>query len=149
MNNVKIIIRAYQADDQDAAKALILDGLREHWGELDLTLNPDLNNIAASFPNGFFVAVSASTLIATGGIKRVDHSTFQIERMSVARAWRKQGIGKRMLSRLINHALQLGGTRILLETTANWATARKFYEDNGFHFTHYAGDDVYYELRLG
>ncbi|MCP4415536.1 MAG: hypothetical protein GY805_02870, partial [Chloroflexi bacterium] len=44
-----IVIRPFHPQDQSATKQLILAGLVEHWGELDPSLNPDLNDIARSY----------------------------------------------------------------------------------------------------
>jgi hypothetical protein len=43
------VIRPFHPNDQNAAQQLILDGLREHWGELDPTLNGDLDDIMGSY----------------------------------------------------------------------------------------------------
>lgn len=46
-----IRIRDFQVDDQSPARALILAGLREHWGEdFDPAQNPDLDDIGVFFP---------------------------------------------------------------------------------------------------
>lgn len=145
-----IKIREFQPSDQAAAEALILAGLEEHWGTLDPTLNPDLNNIAATYAAGaFLVAVAPNgDLIGTGALKPVAAATGEIVRMSVARAWRRRGIGRRMLVALIDVARTRGYTRIILETTATWAGARAFYQAAGFRVTHYAGGDVYFEKAI-
>ncbi|MCZ7673141.1 MAG: hypothetical protein M5U34_41515 [Chloroflexi bacterium] len=53
--------RPFSPTDQAAAKALILAGLAEHWGTLDLSLNSDLNDIQASYVDngGVFIVVEA------------------------------------------------------------------------------------------
>jgi len=54
MNDEPVIrLRRFDPTDQEDAKALILAGLADHWGELDPTLNPDLNNIAESYELDF------------------------------------------------------------------------------------------------
>lgn len=145
---VTINIRHFESSDQDVAKQLILDGLREHWGELDPAYNHDIDDIAAAFSDGFFVGVLDSEVIATGGLTRIDNSTLRVERMSVAKAWRRHGFGKLMLERLIDQARDLGAKYVILETTRNWKDARAFYEQNGFVFTHMEGDDAYYRMQL-
>ena len=45
----EILIRPFQLKDQDAAKALILSGMKEHWGFIDPTKNPDLDDIATYY----------------------------------------------------------------------------------------------------
>ena len=42
-------LRPFTAADQDAVKDLVLAGLADHWGTLDPTLNPDLNDIAGHY----------------------------------------------------------------------------------------------------
>ena len=38
--------------NEDAVRSLILDGLQEHWGSVDPTLNPDLDDLAATYAAG-------------------------------------------------------------------------------------------------
>ena len=40
-----ITIRPFQSEDQQQVRDLILTGLEEHWGSLDPSKNPDLENI--------------------------------------------------------------------------------------------------------
>jgi hypothetical protein len=42
-------IRSFQARDQKTARQLILAGLGEHFGWIDETRNPDLDDIAANY----------------------------------------------------------------------------------------------------
>lgn len=52
-----IVILPFQPENQEDVKKLILAGLVEHWGKLDPTKNPDLNDIANSYAQSvFFVA---------------------------------------------------------------------------------------------
>ena len=52
-----VTVKPFQPEDQAAVKNLILAGLAEHWGELDLSKNPDLNDITSTYASGaFFVA---------------------------------------------------------------------------------------------
>lgn len=47
MDAQQISIKPFESEDQEAVQSLILAGLAEHWGEIDPTLNPDLNDISA------------------------------------------------------------------------------------------------------
>ena len=42
-----IVVRRFAPADQDAARRLILEGLGAHFGSIDESLNPDLDDIAA------------------------------------------------------------------------------------------------------
>lgn len=132
----EVRVRRVRAGDQAAARALILAGLAEHWGALDPTLNPDLDDIAATYGAGvFLVAVAdedgAERIVGTRALQPVDAMTGQIVRMSVARAARRQEVGRQILDALLAEARARGMRRIVLETTANWADAIAFYRCAG------------------
>lgn len=144
-----LILRPFQPQDQDAAKGLILDGLVEHWGFLDSTLNPDLNDIAHAYANGcFLTAWQEKTLIGTGAFLPVDEQTIQIVRMSVRKSHRRLGVGKQILDALLQEATRRGYRRAILETTATWTEVIAFYLRCGFVITHHAEGDVYFERWL-
>jgi ribosomal protein S18 acetylase RimI-like enzyme len=128
-----LIIRPFQAGDQAAAKALILAGLQEHWGWLDETKNPDLDNIGANYGGGLFlVACLGEEIVGTGALIKEQEGVGRIVRMSVAKTQRRQGIGQRMLEELVVRAGPAGYRQIVLETTATWTEAIGFYESQGF-----------------
>jgi hypothetical protein len=65
----EITLRLFRPEDQTAVKNLILAGLKEHWGTLDPTLNPDLNDIAQTYANAtFLVAWEGDRIIGTGAL---------------------------------------------------------------------------------
>ena len=137
-------IRPFHPTDQSAAKALILAGLVEHWGWLDPTQNPDLDDIAASYADGLFlVAYEGERLVATGALLPEGKKTGQIVRMSVDKDARRRGYGRVLLHALLQSAQEMGYTQVVLETTATWTEAIHFYEANGFHRTHEVGGDIY------
>ena len=74
-------------------------GLGEHWGHVDDTLNPDLDDIARTYADGYFaVARCGRVLVGTGGfLPLAESSTVQIHRMSVDSAVRGQGMGTAIL----------------------------------------------------
>ncbi len=144
-----LIIRPFQPADQPAARALVLAGLAEHWGELDLSLNPDLNDIAASFSAGFFLtAWLDGELIGTGGLLPAGPETAQIVRMSVTAPLRRRGIARRILAALLVAARQAGYKRVILETTETWDEVIRFYLSCGFRVTHHQDGDVYFEMII-
>lgn len=154
-----LTIRAWQGRDQDAAKDLILQGLGERWGWIDPTLNPDLNDIGATFATGVFLVAeipaaevpateAAATLIATGAWLPEDATSVRIVRMSVRRDLRGQGIGRRLLDALLDAAWQRGMPRAVLETTSTWTDAVRFYTRYGFVITHEADGETHMVLDL-
>jgi putative acetyltransferase len=142
-------VRSFQPEDQPAAKALILEGLREHWGTIDPAKNPDLDDIASSFAGGSFrVAERGGRIVGTGALVRRSADTAEIRRMSVARSLRRRGVGGAILRQLITDAQAAGYRNVVLETTSSWKDAEAFYLRHGFRITHYQDGDTYFLLEL-
>lgn len=130
---MKLLIRSFAPVDQIAVKALILAGLVERWGFLDVTKNPDLDDIAHSYADAVFLtAWLDDVLVGTGVLVHEAVGVARIVRMSVARAQRRCGIGQALLQRLCVHAQADGCQQVVLETTSTWADAVAFYTCYGF-----------------
>ena len=144
-----ITILPFQPEDQAEVKNLILAGLAEHWGVLDPTKNPDLNDIRLTYANAIFlVAWQNNKIIGTGALIPQSNDTAEIVRMSVAAEARRKGIGKKILWKLREQATLNGYKRLVLETTQTWVEVIEFYKGFGFQITHYLDGDVYFALDL-
>jgi GNAT superfamily N-acetyltransferase len=155
-----VTILPFQPSDQAAARALVLAGLVEHWGWLDETKNPDLDDIAASYANGCFLcAWQDERLVATGALLPAGKpDSWQVVRMSVAAELRRTGLGKQMLEALEQEARLRGARRLVLETTATWHDVIAFYLRRGYRIlptSQFFGSmlegetgDVYFEKDL-
>ncbi|MFC4559014.1 GNAT family N-acetyltransferase [Virgibacillus kekensis] len=120
---------------QDEAKALILEGFKERFGFIDPTLNPDLSNIYKHFNlegNAFFVGFQMGQIICTGAIANETNNTARIERMSVKKDFRRQGIARAMLYHLEDYAKDIGYSKAILETNIKWPSAINLYQNNGY-----------------
>lgn len=151
MSNLRseLQIRPFTPADQAAAKALILRGLEEHWGILDLTRNPDLNDIATSYADGvFLVALQGEDLVGTGALMPETDGVGRIVRMSVATALRRHGLGKAILDGLCAAARQRGYRQLVLETTKTWDDAIGFYTRYGFQTVSMDDEDRHFALDL-
>ena len=147
MASLKII--PFRPKDQDSVRRLIEKGLSEHWGFLDSTKNPDLNDIAYTYCDDIFlVAWLEDQIIGTGALLRRSKQVGQIVRMSVANHVRRQGIGREILKVLVSGAKDLNYNEIILETTQSWQGAIHFYEDCGFRLTHYKNGNAFFSLPL-
>ena len=145
----RLSLRPFRPEDQRAVKSLILAGLKEHWGTLDPSLNPDLDDIATSYKDAvFLVACEGDRIIGSGVLKPRDSDAGEIVRMSVAAGCRRRGIGRRILDALIAAARERGYARIILETTQTWAGAIAFYQAAGFEITHHQDGNVYFVRHL-
>ena len=146
-----VAIRPFRPEDQEAAQALILAGLEEHWGFLDPTKNPDLDNIASTYADGtFLLAWQGDELVGTGALVREDgeEGVARIVRMSVAAHLRRRGIGTLILRRLCEHARRAGYRRLVLETTSTWDDVITFYTRNGFRVVGSWDGDTHFVLDL-
>jgi putative acetyltransferase len=144
-----ITIRPFQSENQAETKKLILAGLAEHWGTLDPSKNPDLDNISLNYADGLFlVALENNKIIGTGALVPKSADMAEIVRMSVAAHTRRRGFGKRILHELCEYAQQNGYKKLVLETTETWHEVIKFYKEFGFQITHHLDGDVYFALDL-
>ncbi len=145
----RIRLESFRPGDQRAARALILRGLAEHWGEVDETLNADLDDIAEAYALGcFVVAWCGGSLVGTGGFLPLSETSVQIHRMSVAAELRRRGIGSAILDDLLNAARARGFRRAVLETTEAWTEVGSFYERRGFRCFDRRDGDFWFELDL-
>jgi GNAT superfamily N-acetyltransferase len=144
-----ITILPFQSEYQAEVKNLVLAGLAEHWGTLDPTKNPDLDDISRTYANGMFlVAWQNDQIIGTGALLPMSNDNAQIVRMSVAASMRRKGIGRKILQKLCERAKIDGYKRLLLEATDTWKEVIEFYKQYGFQITHYLDGDVYFSLDL-
>ena len=148
----KLEIRPFQPQDQPATKQLILDGLAEHWGKLNPTLNPDLNDIARNYQGEtFLVAVQGEQIVGCGALIEEDgreKACGRIVRMSVKTENRRQGIGQLILHHLQIAAQQRYFSKIVLETTQTWKEAITFYQSNGFQIVSHHNGDTHFEKNI-
>ena len=148
-----LAIRTFERADQDEVAALILAGLAEHWGEVDDTLNPDVADLAAAYPDGRTVVVlDADRIVGTGTVFPDGDRTVAIKRMSVDPSYRRRGVGRAIVVELVETARGWGVDRVVLETSAHWDDVVDFYQRCGFVLTHHHdgdyGRDAWFALEL-
>lgn len=147
--NSQVILSAFKPEDQAEVRALILAGLGERWGRLDPTKNPDLDNIASSYATAtFLVARVNDQVVGSGALVPRSAETAEIVRMSVAAARRQHGIGGQILRQLLRHAQAAGYRQVILETTATWQDAVRFYQKAGFCITRFQDGNAYFSIDL-
>ncbi len=128
-------IRPFQPADQPAVRRLILDGLGEHFGVVDETRNPDVDDIAAHYTargHVFLVAVHGEEIIGSAALICADAQVGQLVRVSVARDWRRRGLARSLVQHLIAAARDRGLKRLWMETNDDWEAAIRLYASCGF-----------------
>jgi GNAT superfamily N-acetyltransferase len=144
-------IQAIKEEQCPEAKEVILGGFLERFGFIDQSLNPDIQDIWKEYMQGddlFYVGMDGKRMVCTGAIRRESRDTFQVVRMSVVKAYRKHGLGRRMLAHLEDKAQSLGARRLILETNKQWADAIHFYQKNGYSVTHEDDVSCYFEKEF-
>ena len=146
-----VSIRPFTSADQPAVRALVLAGLQDHWGSLDPTLNPDLDDIAGWYgPLGgcTVVAEIGHEIVGTGTMHRVDEQTGVLVRMSVSGTHRGKGIGKALVRSLADEARSREYSRLICETTDTWQDAIALYLATGFTIVDQRNGDYHFEMSL-
>ena len=147
----KILISPFDPPDQAAVRALILAGLKDHFGELDPAFNHDLDDIAASYiATGGVVIVAEleDRIVGTGALIPEKPGVSRIVRMSVDRAIRGRGLGKRLVTQLIEIARARGNHQILVETNDDWRDAIALYRSCGFEDERVIDGEIHLQLAL-
>ncbi|MEY2583291.1 MAG: hypothetical protein QOE09_3140 [Ilumatobacteraceae bacterium] len=153
MNGRAVDIHVLRPSEHGAVRTLILNGLSEHWGAMDPTLNRDLEDLTAASADATVLVVGQGReVIGTGTVVRRDELTAELVRMSVAATYRRSGLGRKLVDALIATARSWGMKRIVLETTADWTEVVEFYVRCGFTLTHFEtgsfGRDAWFEMKL-
>jgi len=92
----ELSIRSFEVGDQEQARWLILQGLGEHFGSIDGTLNPDLEDILHNYVlagHVFVVACMGRELVGTGALISHGEGISELVRISTHKDYRRQGIG--------------------------------------------------------
>jgi len=143
-------IRPFQKRDQKVARQIILSGLGEHFGFIDETRNPDLDDIKTSYlrkGNIFAVALMMRKVVGTGGLI-VDGEIGHIVRVSVEKQYRRNRIGKQIVNYLLIQARQRKIKCVVTKTEHSWSEVVAFYRVLGF--IEYKRDtiDVYMKMNI-
>jgi ribosomal protein S18 acetylase RimI-like enzyme len=144
-----LVIRAFAPSDQVAARRLILEGLGEHFGAVDETRNPDIDDITAHYIGRgqlFLVAEDALGLVGTAALVFEGNATAQVVRVSVAPRWRRRGLAKALVMRLIEAGSARGRVRLWMETNDDWEPAIRLYRACGFAAYDHRDGNIYMEV---
>ena len=147
--SANLIFRPFAPSDQPRVSRLVLEGLGDHFPKVDPTLDPDLNDIAASYiakGHSFVVAEIESQIVAAGALIDQGDGRGRLARVSVAEEHRRQGIGQAMVNYLLTLAREKGYRQMLVETNHDWTAAITLYQRCGFQ--PYDRDDVSVHMQL-
>jgi ribosomal protein S18 acetylase RimI-like enzyme len=130
-----ITLRDFAPADQATTRRLVLAGLGDHFGVIDESRNPDLDDIATHYlalGHRFVLAERAGAIVGAGALIEESAGTGRLVRMSVARERRGEGIGRALVNQLLEEARARGYRRVVVETNDDWHDAIGLYRACGF-----------------
>ncbi len=137
-------------EELPAVRALIVAGLTQRWGSYLQSANPDLAAFERTYANASVIAAKrAGEVVGCGILVAEAPGIARIVRMSVAADLQRTGIGGKVLRALLDRAVQLGYSRVVLETSADWHSAVGFYKHYGFVPTEQRDGDQHFAFDLG
>ena len=151
-------IRPFEPGDEKAFRDLNEAWIAHHFvvEEKDWEV---LNDPAGQIlrPGGaLLMAFQDGVAIGTCALLAMEDGEFEVAKMTVAEKCRGQGIGKKLLTHVIDHARAMGARRLYLETNRKLTNAIHVYESLGFrhlppeqvHPSPYARANVYMEMFI-
>ncbi len=146
-----IKIREFRVSDQADVKELILRGLGEHFGRINPSLNPDLNDINDTYVEAghyFVVAEIDGQIVGTAALVEEKPHIGRIVRVTVSPEQRRAGIGHQLVEHLLQSAVEKQFSQILVETNLDWYDAIRLYERCGFREFDRDEESIYLSLTL-
>jgi GNAT superfamily N-acetyltransferase len=144
-------IQPVTLETENEARKVIFDGFSEYFSTVRPELNPDLTSILKYYSktgNLFLVGLVDKEVVCTGGLNREASDVARIVRMSVAKPYRKQGIGLKMLTKLEHAAKQMGYRKIVIETNNNWEKPISLYMRAGYKETDLDERLIHFEKNI-
>lgn len=146
------VIRDFAIEDQDRVRALVLEGLRERWGDaFDPGLNSDLDDIHATYVarHAEVVVIECQgAVVATGTLVPERDDTGSIVRMSVALGHRRQGLGQRVVEELVARARRRAMTEVHVLADTAWLSALALYRSCGFDEVGRDSTDTHFTISV-
>lgn len=147
-----IVLRDFEPGDQPAIQSLILSGMRDRWREQhDDAANPDVDDMWLAYvAKGGEVVVweEDGAVVATGTLVPEPDGGGRIVRMSVDHAYRRRGLGHRIVAELVERAKRTGLSPIRVSTDTPWRDAVALYASCGFEIVEQTDAATHFSLSL-
>ncbi len=152
-----ILVRTFQPGDGDAFRLLNEEWIREYFSfeekDRKMLSHPRLTIDAGG---QILFAVRDGEPIGCCALIAMGDGCFEVSKMAVTKAYRGKGIGRILLTKLIEYARTTGARRLYLETNSKLTPAITLYESLGFKRMRperitpslYERTDTYMELFL-
>jgi putative acetyltransferase len=146
-----LVFRQFEPRDASAMRMLVLAGLGDHFGVIDETMNPDLDDITSFYHDaGSYVVIAEDRgeIVGCGILIDENPETGRLVRMSVRSDQRGKGLGKRLVRSLLEEARARGQLQVVCETTEDWEDAKALYRSCGFTEIGQWGGDTHFSIDL-
>lgn len=134
MTKSGVEIRSYRAGDGAAFRELNEDWISKNFGieEKDRQTLGDPEKYIL-WPGGhIYMAVAGSEAVGCCALLFMRPGVYEVAKMTVAEAYRGQGLGRRLLAYTIDQGRALGAQSLYLETNKKLGDAIHLYEALGF-----------------
>lgn len=136
MDNFKFIV-AKTSEDYSIGKKLFIEYAETKKFDLGYqNFDKELNeiNYQYGFPSGvlYLIANNLGEYIGCGGIRKFKEGIAEMKRMYIKKEFRGQGLGEKLLKKLIKSAIDLKYDKIWLDTLESLHAATHLYKKHGF-----------------
>ena len=101
----------------------------------NLAFHTDVKNIQDHY-DAFFILEKKQEIIGMGGLKTHTPTKIEIKRLQINIDYQGQGLGKKLLTHMIQYATDTGAKEIILDVSDPQKKARALYQSFGFSTTH-------------
>jgi GNAT superfamily N-acetyltransferase len=131
-----------------------------NWLGVNLAFQGDFEQELAKLPGAYappagrlLVARSGADLAGTVALRPLGEGICEMKRLFVRDPYRRQGLGRGLVDRILDEARKIGYERMRLDTLASMIEAVTLYKSTGFqvipaYYHNPLPDVVYFELRL-
>ena len=134
MSRPAIEIRPYRLSDGAAFRELNEDWIGKNFGleEKDRSTLSDPERYILQPGGHIFMATSGDEAVGCCALLFMRPGVYEVAKMTVAEAYRGQGLGRKLLAYTISQGKALGATSLYLETNNKLGDAIHLYEALGF-----------------
>ena len=131
---MKVTIRTFQPGDEAAFRDLNESWISEHFrmDEKDMRILGDPRTHVLKEGGEIFLIVQRGTTLGCCALLPLADQSWEIAKMAVKNSHRGQGLGRRLLSHVIERAKAVGARKLCLKTSSILQPAVRLYTSFGF-----------------
>jgi ribosomal protein S18 acetylase RimI-like enzyme len=132
----EVVVRLVQPEDHQAIAGLFYEGVEE--GQVrDNDTGADIENITQGYlgddDSAFWVACVDNAVIGMVGVQKTSDGVAEIRRLRVSDAFRRKGVGTRLMEQALTFCRERGYLRVVLDVRIDRGPAISLFEKFGFN----------------